>query len=287
MINYHRRHEINEQRWNALIEKHETGLPYAYTWYLDVVSPDWSAFVYGDYEAVMPLPVAQKIIFNYVYQPNYCQQLGVFALNKDVQLFEAFYAALKKKFWFYHVQQNRVFPSGNILSGFKEKTNLILSLQPSYAELQQQYSESTKRNVNRGKKLSLIYSVDEMSTRRFVEVYSANTLGVPKTKITELIKTLSTQGMLSLLSVKSEFLEVLAADVVIKTPTRLVHLIPVTTPNGRTQGAMHFLIDQLIQQYAGTDRVLDFEGSSVENIARFYKSFGATEENFFDIRKLI
>lgn len=287
MINYQRRYEINEQRWNALIEKHETGLPYAYTWYLDVVSPDWSAFVYGDYEAVMPLPVAQKIIFNYVYQPNYCQQLGVFALNKDVQLFEAFYSALKKKFWFYHVQQNRVFPSGNILSGFKEKTNLILSLQPSYAELQQQYSESTKRNVNRGKKLSLIYSVDEMSTRRFVEVYSANTLGVPKTKITELIKTLSTQGMLSLLSVKSEFLEVLAADVVIKTPTRLVHLIPVTTPNGRTQGAMHFLIDQLIQQYAGTDRVLDFEGSSVENIARFYKSFGATEENFFDIRKLI
>jgi len=226
-------------------------------------------------------------VFNYVYQPNYCQQLGVFALSNDVQLFDAFYTALRKKFWFFHVQQNPFFPSGKELSGFKEKTNLTLSLQPSYTEIQQQYSESTKRNVNRGKKLSLIYSVDEMSTRRFVEVYSANTLGVPKTKITELIKTLSTQGMLSLLSVKSEFLEVLAADVVIKTPTRLVHLIPVTTPNGRTQGAMHFLIDQLIQQHAGTDMVLDFEGSSVENIARFYKSFGATEENFFYIRKRI
>ncbi len=242
MINYRKRNEINEKRWNALIEKHATGLPYAYTWYLDIVCPDWSAFVYGDYEAVMPLPIAQKFVFNYVYQPNYCQQLGVFALSNDVQLFDAFYTALRKKFWFFHVQQNPFFPSGKELSGFKEKTNLTLSLQPSYTEIQQQYSESTKRNVNRGKKLSLIYSVDEMSTRRFVEVYSANTLGVPKTKITELIKTLSTQGMLSLLSVKSEFLEVLAADVVIKTPTRLVHLIPVTTPNGRTQGAMHFLI---------------------------------------------
>lgn len=287
MINYRKRNEINEKRWNALIEKHATGLPYAYTWYLDIVCPDWSAFVYGDYEAVMPLPMAQKFVVNYVYQPNYCQQLGVFALSDDVQLFDAFYTALRKKFWFFHVQQNPVFPSGKDLPGFKEKTNLTLLLQPSYAEIQQQYSESTKRNVNRGKKLSLIYSVDEMSTRRFVEVYSANTIGVPKTKITELIKTLSAQGMLSLLSVKSEFLEVLAADVVIKTPTRLVHLIPVTTPNGRTQGAMHFLIDQLIQQYAGTDRVLDFEGSSVENIARFYKSFGAIEENFFDIRKRI
>ncbi len=125
-----------------------------------------------------------------------------------------------------------------------------------------------------------------MSTRRFVEVYSANTLGCPKQKSQHLSKPSST-SMLSLLSVKSEFLEVLAADVVIKTPKRLVHLIPVTTPNGRTQGAMHFLIDQLIQQYAGTDMMLDFEGSSVENIARFYKSFGATEENFFDIRKRI
>jgi len=287
MINYRKRNEINEMRWNALVEQHPTGLPYAYTWYLDIVCPDWSAFVYGDYEAVMPLPIAQKFVVNYVYQPNYCQQLGVFALSDDVQVFDAFYTALRKKFWFFHVQQNPIFPSNKDLFGFKEKTNLTLSLQPSYAEIQQQYSESTKRNVNRGKKLSLIYSVDEMSTRRFVEVYSANTIGVPKTKITELIKTLSAQGMLSLLSVKSEFLEVLAADVVIKTPKRLVHLIPVTTPNGRTQGAMHFLIDQLIQQHAGTDMVLDFEGSSVENIARFYKSFGATEENFFDIRKRI
>lgn len=287
MINYRRRHEINDKRWNALIEKHATGMPYAYTWYLDIVSPDWSAFVYADYEAVMPLPIAQKFVVSYVYQPNYCQQLGVFALNNDVQLFEAFYAALKKKFWFFHVQQNPKFPSGIILAGFKEKTNLTLSLNSPYKVLQQQYSESTKRNVNRAKKLSLIFSVDEMSTRRFVEVYSANTLGVPKAKITALIKTLAAQGMLSLLSVKSEFLEVLAADVVIKTPKRLVHLIPVTTPNGRTQGAMHFLIDQLIQQYAGTDMMLDFEGSSVENIARFYRSFGATEENFFDIRKRI
>ena len=287
MINYRKRNEINEMRWNALVEKHATGLPYAYTWYLDVVCPDWSAFVYGDYEAVMPLPVAQKFIINYVYQPNYCQQLGVFALNNEAQLFEAFYAALKKKFWFYHVQQNRVFPSGNELSGFKEKTNLTLSLKPSYSEIVAQYTENTRRNVNRGKKLSLIYSVDEMSAKRFVEVYSANTIGVPKAKITALIKTLAAQEMLYLLSVKSEFLEVMAADVVIKTPKRLVHLIPVTTTNGRTQGAMHFLIDQLIQQHAGTDMLLDFEGSSVESIARFYKSFGATDENFFDTRKWI
>ena len=110
MINYRRRNEINEDRWNALIEKHATGLPYAYTWYLDVVCPDWSAFVYGDYESVMPLPIAQKFLFNYVYQPNYCQQLVVFALNDDVQVFDAFYTALRKKFWFFHVQQNPVFP---------------------------------------------------------------------------------------------------------------------------------------------------------------------------------
>jgi hypothetical protein len=75
--------------------------------------------------------------------------------------------------------------------------------------------------------------------------------------------------------------------VVIKTPKRLVHLIPVTTATGRTQGAMHFLIDQLVQQHAESDMILDFEGSSVESIARFYKSFGATEEHFYEVRKWI
>jgi hypothetical protein len=262
-------------------------LPYAYTWYLDVVCPDWSAFVYGNYEAVMPLPVARKFVFNYVYQPNYCQQLGVFALHNDAQLFESFYAELKKKFWFYHVQQNRMFEKSASLSSFKEKTNLTLSLQQSYSAIADQYAESTKRNINRAKRLNLIYGVDEMSPRRFVEVYSNNVVGVPKAKITELIKSLSAHSMLHLLSVKSEFLEVLAADVVIKTPKRLVHLIPVTTATGRTQGAMHFLIDQLVQQHAESDMILDFEGSSVESIARFYKSFGATEEHFYEVRKWI
>jgi hypothetical protein len=34
---------------------------YAFSWYLDAVADHWDVLVYGDYEAVMPLPWRQKM----------------------------------------------------------------------------------------------------------------------------------------------------------------------------------------------------------------------------------
>jgi hypothetical protein len=40
---------------------------------------------------------------------------------------------------------------------------------------------------------------------------------------------------------------------------------------------MTFLFDNVINEFAGTQVVLDFEGSNDENLARFYRGFGAKE----------
>jgi hypothetical protein len=55
-------------------------------------------------------------------------------------------------------------------------------------------------------------------------------------------------------------------------------------PDGRTAGASHFLIDAFIKDHAGTDMLLDFEGSDIRNLAFFYSSFGAKEENYGAIK---
>ena len=53
----------------------------------------------------------------------------------------------------------------------------------------------------------------------------------------------------------------------------------------RETGAMSFLIDSFIQNHQNENLNLDFEGSIDKNLARFYKSFGANEVVYLQIKK--
>ena len=70
-------------------------LIYGFSWYLNVVCDDWDALVYNDYEAVFPLPKRKKWGIDYIYQPFFCQQLGVFS-QKEVAI-ESFLNCIPKQ----------------------------------------------------------------------------------------------------------------------------------------------------------------------------------------------
>ena len=76
------RHEIDDIQWNEVITSSLMGYCYAETWYLDIVSPHWKGIVFiqdASYQAVMPLPIQTSYGIEYIKQPLFCQQLGVFA----------------------------------------------------------------------------------------------------------------------------------------------------------------------------------------------------------------
>src|SRR3990172_7490113 len=79
MITYLKHSEIDKPKWDKCIQNSSNGLIYAYSWYLDFVSPNWQALVRGDYEYVMPLTCKKKYGINYLHQPFFAQQLGVFS----------------------------------------------------------------------------------------------------------------------------------------------------------------------------------------------------------------
>jgi hypothetical protein len=45
------------------------------------------------------------------------------------------------------------------------------------------------------------------------------------------------------------------------------------------------IIDQFIRKHAEEKITLDFEGSNIKSLARFYKSFGADELNYLRIKQ--
>ena len=64
----------------------------------------------------------------------------------------------------------------------------------------------------------------------------------------------------------------------------IVNLLNFSTAKGKEVGAMPYLIDSLIKREADKHKYIDFEGSSVEGIARFYKSFGAENMPYYQLK---
>ena len=76
----HLKHKaIDFERWDSAIAASNNQLPYAFSWYLNTVSPGWEALVSKDYGFIMPLPVKKKYGFKYLVQPKLTQQLGIFS----------------------------------------------------------------------------------------------------------------------------------------------------------------------------------------------------------------
>lgn len=279
-MKWFKRNEIDDNRWNDLIASHPSSLPYAYTWYLDAVCKDWQALVYGDYKAVMPLPIAKKWgVISFVYQPDFCQQLGVFSLKKDDVITQHFYDEVKMKFWFYHIQQNAY----NATKDLYPKVNFELSLDSEYELIYKAISQTHKRNIQKAIKANLVYS-EINDINKFIDFYNRNTTGA-KSIVVDIAMILQQQHLLKIKVVSSPVNEILAMNLMIDTGKRLIHLIPVNSNEGRKLGAMHYLVSEVIKQSASSDRTLDFEGSSVPSIARFYKDFGAEESFFYEAKR--
>ena len=79
--------------------------------------------------------------------------------------------------------------------------------------------------------------------------------------------------------------EVLGGAIILKDSSRITYLFSSYTNNGKKQQAPSFLINTLIKKYSNSNMILDFEGSTIPNIASFYRSFGAEKEIYFSFKK--
>ena len=61
----------------------------------------------------------------------------------------------------------------------------------------------------------------------------------------------------------------------VKAGGRLIFLKGLANEQGRNLRAMPMLIDRVIEAHAGASLILDFAGSNDEDLARFYRGFGA------------
>lgn len=286
-IRYVQHNEIDFNLWDICIEQSTCPLIYATSWYLNSISTGWDALVWGNYDAVMPLTHKKKYFIHYLYQPFFTQQLGIFSksrLSGKHQL--AFINAIPGKFKFADIQLNE---DQNLLAEeftLRKRKNYLLSLHKPYEKLIKNYNQLTKRSLKKAHKQNLV--VKHISCNEAVNFYKKHKGGLTEgvkaqhyERLKEVLVEADNRKYVLTKAVYNAEDELLACAVFLYFHGRIIFVIGTASNTGREAGAMYFLFDALIHQHANQPVVLDFEGSEIPGIARFFKGFGSEKVFYY------
>ena len=286
MIYYLQHKDIDKKKWDATIEA--CGNIYAYSWYLDIVHPQWEALVEDDYQSVMPLTGGKKFGVQYLYQPYFVQQLGVFTKSlMTAEKTEAFLKAIPTKYRFAEIRLNESNTFDGDRQGVEYHMNVLLDLNQDYETIRANYHHNTKRNLAKAgdNNLQILTTVIPYHV---VALFTDNRGALldkwgkaEYARLTALTKVAVTRNHAFVLGVTEKGVgQLICAAIFMKTKDRITFLFSGLTIEGKQRHAMPFLLDHVIQKYANQPLTFDFEGSDDENLARFYLGFGGPEVKY-------
>jgi hypothetical protein len=290
MISYRKHNEIDKQKWDECIRDSVNRRPYAFSWFLDIVAPDWDALEMNNYETVFPLPQKRKWGIRYLYQPYFAQQLGVFSrVHLTADLVEQFLQAIPSRFSYIHLHLNSMNKIEHGKYTIHHRLNHELDLIPSYKTIFSGYNQNTRRNLRKAldQNLSIRRKIDpDDLITLFKENYGRNEVSVKFLQYNTL-RVLMNYCLHNTFSLTmGAYLpdnKLCAGIFFLHDRDRIIYHFAATDQNARENGAMFLLIDIFIKEHAGQPIILDFEGSADPNVARFYKGFGAKETGFDEI----
>lgn len=287
MIRFIENENIDRNLWDAAVMQSTQPMAYAMSWYLDLVAPGWDGLIEGNYKCVMPLIGGKKFGIHYLFQPPFCQQLGVYGKGISADTVKSFLLAIPHKYRFAEIMLNESCPVN--VPGVEMLANITLQLGCDIEKIRVGYNDNTRRNIRKaGQKGLSVHKGFDIET--IISLFKANkgeALGKHENWYSTL-KTLSFQmrhhGLANTYCVLNQHNEIIAGILLVEFKGRAVLLFSGSGSEARETGAMHFLIDSILSDISNTHLIFDFEGSNNENLAKFYLGFGGKLSNYPFIR---
>lgn len=281
MIRYCPHTEIDRQKWDECISRSVPSLPYAYSWYLDTVSPHWDGLISGDYEAIMPLPFKSKWRIRYIHKPYFAQQLGIFSQETlSETAIESFIRNIPMQFRFVHTNLNERNTLGDPYPDLKN-TNHLIRIDRDYSQIAKDYSRNCRRNIKKAMDSGLTVGseTDDPAFVKFVfdnlEHRISKLEGSQFSMLVKIITLAREKAAGQIAGVYTPQRKLCAAGFFMQTRDRQVFSVCASSEQGKEHEAMYLLVDDQIKRSAGHKTWFDFSGSNLPGIAYFNQSFGA------------
>ena len=288
-IKYIKNGDIDKLKWDNCIRQSNNGLIYAESFYLDHMSANWDALILDDYEVVMPLTWKRKWGIQYLYQPPFIQQGGIFFKKKlTAKIIRSFIDEASHKFKFAEFTinyLNELTPEKGLQ--VKMRNNFILQLGDGYKQVAKRYNSYIKQRLSRLAKFSLQYkpSTDHTAAiKLYRKLYGERMTSVSSKdylQFEKLCKIISADNRVLIRHVyNSDGKELLAVILLLKDDKRLYNIISCILPKGKKLLANYFLYNEVIREFADEDIILDFEGSDIPGVSYFYNKFSGSNQQY-------
>jgi len=282
MIRFLKHHEIDKQKWDDAIGDSSAKSVYALSWYLDCVSNNWCALIEDDYISVMPLPVKPKWGITLITQPILCQQLGIFFTEKSlIKDLTVWLTSIPVTFPLIRLCLNGENAKDKSIKG-KPRNNYLLDLSNNYDTISGLYSNDCKRNIAKARNKAIItktITIDEAFA-----FFKQNESIFDNQQMRTIFDTIKSQNLLSI-SAASHHETLISVSFFVKSFTSYIYLASCTNNHGRKSAANYLLIDLFIREHCNSKSILDFEGSTIDSIAKFFAGFGATKIEFLQVKR--
>ncbi|WP_300601161.1 GNAT family N-acetyltransferase [Niabella sp.] len=288
-----KRRDLDAGKWNSCISNDPNGVIYGRTFFLDAVAKNWDGLVLNDYEAVMPLVWNQKYGLQYLYQPFFTNALGIFCKNAEAELVSRFLQSIPRKdvYWDIALKESNCFQ--NITAGrplkITTRANHLLPLFDAYPAIFRGYARSAKRMVRKaaaaGMYIERQVAIPEV-IRAYIAEYDSKVGGLAADayeRIEASALEAEKRGMAEGYYVRFPDGRIAAFLVLFKDERYLYTVLGGATEQGKQHGAFYQLIDAIIRDHSGADRILRFEGSDLPGAAQFFMKFGAEKISYFRI----
>lgn len=289
MIRYLKNSEIDKELWDRCISQSVYPLMDNMAWYLDTITPGWSALVLDNYKAVMPLPVRRKFGITYVYRPLFVQQLGPSGKNISQEVLTGFLHAIPDKIKLADIFLNESNPVPPDDYKRKENKNFILDIQKPYEQIEKGYNRNCRRNIKKAVSAGFTFtstvSISDFAGLIMEQIREqANSFDTRKRmQFLLLLKVILDRQKGELVGIYSRKGKLEAAGFYVFSFDRLQFKICGSSAEGKNNQAMYMLIDEQVKRHAGNFKYYDFQGSNKKGIAYFNSTFGALPEIYYSL----
>lgn len=278
-------HQINFIKWDDCIAENENGLIYSTSSYLNAMADNWYGLIIDDYKTIMPLSCRKKFGITYLYTPPFMQQLGLIGeTNIDTNaVIKAVQAFARYGDHFFNFKNNFI----EHIDTIKKCNNFILDLSSGYENIYKNYSTNLQRNINKARSENVEYCVADgihQTLKTHQQLQAKNISHVTANdynRFEDLCVLLKEKDQCIIRQVKNKSGEILSVAILFLDNRRICNIINATTDEGKKMNANHFLIDNIIQEFAGKNWLFDFEGSNIAGVQNFYEMFGSLNQTYF------
>lgn len=269
-----------DKKWDKKVDELSHPRIYMYSWYLNAIGKAYS-FVYDEKnDTLLPVFHNRKKILKQHYMPFFAREFQFVGKGDPEKMINFLHKKFKWSAANYHLSEEYM---------GKLKHYQYLKLDQPYDRLYANFSKNAKRKISKIKATEISLSFN-ISPEKVSEQFEANAAK----KIKE-IKPKNIQKLLHLMQTALKFEKGFTCGVYLKEKLiasafflddadHIIYLKGSSTEEGRNLGAMYFMFDAIIEQFSLKKEALDFGGSDIENVAKFYKRFGAENRQYLHIK---